>query len=58
MDVDKILQKFAEQAKKTARMEERELNRTCVICKKSMRENGFSTIPRICKKCENEEVHR
>lgn len=49
---------FSEQAKKTIRLKERELNKTCVICKKTMRENGFGSIPRVCKKCEDEEVYK
>lgn len=56
--MDKILAKFAEQAKKTVRMKEREINRTCIICKRAMKENGFGSIPRVCKKCENEEVYK
>lgn len=53
-----ILLKFEEQNKKANKAIERELNRICIICKKSMKENGFGSIPRICKVCENNEVYK
>ena len=54
--MEKIIQKFKEQAIKMERIKRRDQNKKCTICKKTMKENGFSSIPMICKKCENEAI--
>lgn len=55
--MDKILAKMEAQNKKASRMIERDKNKLCSMCRHSMRENGFSSIPGICGKCEKEGVH-
>lgn len=48
--------KLAAQAKKSQRMKERDLNKSCSMCRMTMKQNGFSSIPGICGKCEKESV--
>ena len=55
--MDKIIQKFEEQNRKMERVRERDMNKSCLICRKTMCEGGFSSIPRICKKCEDNAVY-
>ena len=51
--MDKIIEKFREQNKKMEMIKRRDRNKRCAICKKRLIDNGFSSIPMICKVCEN-----
>lgn len=48
--------KLAAQEKKAKRMKERDRNKSCTMCRRTMAENGFSSIPGVCGKCEKESV--
>ena len=56
--MDKIIDKFKKQAEKMAKIKRRDQNKKCTICKRPMKENGFSSIPMVCKKCENEKIYK
>lgn len=51
-----IIDKFKKQREKMEKIKRRDQNKKCTICKEPMSKNGFSSIPMICKRCENERV--